>query len=197
MTLNSYTRYLLLDTETGGRSAERCSPLSLYAEILDENLETLKSIDLKIKPDDGMYHVEAEGLAVNRISLIEHNKIAMPGLQAAYELRNFITGVRVMTGQRMESDRKLVLLGHNVHYDIRVVSTHLLPEFSSYVSYRTLDTATIVRFLQDLKKIPEEVGSLGALIRHFEIAINPEERHTAKGDARATLELYKKLRNLV
>jgi len=192
------TQYLLIDTETGGRFPEKCTPLSLYAEVLDENLEPHRSLDwsldLKIKPDDGIYRVEAEGLEVNGINLVEHDKTAITCSQAGRELRSFITGARVCLSYSAES--KMTLLGHNVSFDARVVTSHLMQDFPMYVSYRTLDTATIVRFLQEQKKLPENIGSLGSLLKHFEIAIGARERHTAKGDARATLQLYKKLRSL-
>ena len=84
-------KYFLFDTETGGVRKEM-SLLTLYGHILDENLRILDTIDLKIKPDDGIYHLSAQGLGVNNINILEHDRVAKPVSEVKTRFKNYNIG---------------------------------------------------------------------------------------------------------
>ena len=75
-------KYLIIDTETGGLVEHDPSLLSLYAYLTDSKLNYLDDIELKIKPDDEVYRVNPYALNINKINLVEHNKIAITESEA-------------------------------------------------------------------------------------------------------------------
>ena len=56
------TRYIAMDLESGG-IPEGCSVLSAFFQVLDENMQPIDSLSLKVKPNDPVYHVTAEALS--------------------------------------------------------------------------------------------------------------------------------------
>lgn len=181
-------KYIVLDTETGG-IPEETSLLTAYFGVFDEYFELRDELDLKIKPDSGMYVVEAGGLRVNGIDLIAHDAEADTQKEAASQIYDFLFR------NRIESD-KLIPVGHNVHFDIEKVVKNTLTKKSweNFVGYRKIDTATIARFLMDAGHMPKHLNaSLGTLCEYFGIQF---AAHTAKGDALATMEVYRQMRQL-
>lgn len=180
------TKYIGLDTETGGSTSE-CSLLSVYFQILDENLLPLGELDLFIKPNDDLYHVTAEGLGVNHINLVEHDKIAITEGKASQMLYAFLQQYNP------QGKEKLVPVGHNVAFDIERVKRTLLKSWDTYVSYRKLDTGSIAQFMKAKKLLPDSVsGSLGSLMEHFAIPVEGT-LHTAKSDTLGTVAVLRAL----
>lgn len=186
-------KYISLDNETGGLT-KNSSLLTTYFSILDENFVELASLELYVKPDDGEYKVSAEALAVNKINLIEHDKIAVPYSKAGTLAYDFLNKVNP------NGEIKLIPLGHNVTFDIEGVCNFLINKgtWGKFVGYRVLDTATIGQFLIDAKLIPSSVSaSLGSLQKYFNINLPEEIRHTSKGDVDITVMVYRELKFLV
>lgn len=188
-------KYLALDNETGGLAHHYPSLLSTYLLALDENFNTVAELDLLVKPEDGVYAVTAEALNVNKINLIEHDKIAITEREAKTAIKNFLYKLNP------DGKDKLVPIGHNVYFDIafltRSYGLDLNPgTWNKYVSYRVLDTGTIAAFLKASSKMPEDLkGSLGALADYYNIEFPEKYRHTAKGDTLATVEVLKRMLN--
>lgn len=178
--------YLALDTETGGIGLDK-SLLTAYFAALDEDFNVVDELDLFIKPDDGIYIVEAGGLEVNKINLVEHDKVAITYKEASTKIYNFLEKINP------KGIIKLNPVGHNVASDIAMVCNKTLSKKSwdKYVGYRTLDTGTISRFMQVVGMLPKDLSaSLGSLAGFFEV---PFDAHTAKGDTLATVEVLKNL----
>lgn len=185
---NGALRYLLLDTETGGKDPSKGSLLSLHASLLNHELDTIRSIDLLLKPNQGDYYcIEPEAMATNRIDLTKHDKLAMTYERGAVQLSNFLSWHEVSYAGFP------IALGHNVHFDIEAISGQLLPDFKHRLSHRHMDTASIVILFKQAGIIPQTVTNLQSVAEHFSIATSPEELHTAKGDAQLTLNIYKKM----
>ena len=64
--------YLAFDCETTGL-LPNCNVLTVYFVILDDKLNILDELDLKIKHD--FYVVFTKALEVNNINILEHDKI--------------------------------------------------------------------------------------------------------------------------
>lgn len=180
-------RYLAVDNETGG--FEGTSLLSTYLCALDADLNSLGSWDCAVCPDDRIYRVEAGGLDVNKIDLVEHDKVALTYSAAGASLRTFL--------RKMSDDGKIKLIpvGHGVTGDmigLRVLLSRANLEM--YTSYRKLDTAVVAQFLKFCGKLPEDVsGSLESLCQYFEVG-EGEVLHTAHGDVIRTLAVLKAMR---
>jgi DNA polymerase III epsilon subunit-like protein len=82
------SKYLALDCETGG--LEGTSLLSLYCGVYDESFTLLDELELFLRPKDHIYHVTAEGLGINKIDLVEHEKKAIPYAEGGTLLYDFI-----------------------------------------------------------------------------------------------------------
>jgi DNA polymerase III alpha subunit (gram-positive type) len=182
-------KYFLFDTETGGIRKEM-SLLTLYGFILDENLKILDTIDLKIKPDDGVYHVNAHGLEMNRISLVEHDRVAKPVSEVKTKFKNYICGWSL--------HQKLTPIGHNVRFDVKFVKTHLLEDWDRYFDRRHIDTASIGKFLALSGIVPKlKSYSLSEMASAMMIEVDESRRHEASYDADLTLQVLKSMKVLV
>ncbi len=185
------TLYLAVDNESGG--FEGTSLLTSYLAVLDSDLNTLATCQLTLKPDNGVYCVEAGGMAVNKIDLVEHDKTAITYSAAGAVLRHFLK----KTSE--DGKNKLVPLGHGVTGDmiqLRVILSRA--NLEQYTSYRKLDTAVIAQYLKFQGKLPEAVsGSLESLVEHFGLtasAVAPA--HTAKGDVAQTIAVLRAMSKL-
>lgn len=165
-------RYFLFDVETGGLDEKAHTLLSLYGLVLDHKLNILDSIDLKIKPDDGVYHLDIEALKVNKIDISEHDKVALKETEASKKLRDFLF-------LKCPTTEKLTPAGHGISLDVRF-AIEFCPDFRTLCERRWLDTAAIGQFLQVLGKIPTTLNSLGELCSHY--GIDTSKSHDAKGD---------------
>ncbi len=182
--------YVTLDLETGGIGTE-CSLLTAYFGFLDENLNLLGDLSLNVKPNNGApYVVQAQGLSVNGINLIEHDKIAITESEA---------GGKLMLALKQFSQNgkiKLIPIGHNVQFDIIFIYEHLLSKkhFDQFVSYRKLDTGTIAQFFKLCGFIaPDKTGSLEYLADLFGVKFK-DRAHTAESDAMMCVEILLKMR---
>lgn len=182
-------KYFLFDTETGGIRKEM-SLLTLYGHILDDNLNILDTIDLKIKPDDGVYHVNAQGLEINRINIVEHDRIAKPLSEVKTRFKNYICGWSL--------NQKLTPIGHNVRFDVKFVKTHLLEDWDRYFDRRHIDTASVGKFLALSGIVPKlQTYSLSEMAQALMIDVNEDSRHEAKFDADLTLNVLRNMTQLI
>ena len=181
--------YLAVDNETGG--FEGTSLLSTYLAVLDENLNITATLSMNVKPNDGIYLVEAGGLAVNKIDLVVHDLTAVTYSRAGQLLREFLLA------QSLGGKDKLIPLGHGVTGDmigLRVLLSR--SNIEMFTSYRKLDTAVIAQYLKFQGKLPETIsGSLTSMCEYFNIVIE-DSTHTAKGDVLRTIEVLRAMGKL-
>lgn len=189
---NSEIRYLAFDLESGGIH-EGVSILTAYFQVLDKNMQPLDSLKLKVKPNDGIYSVQAEGLEINKIDLVHHDKIAITYSEAGGKLREFLV-------QWSDNGKiKLIPLGKNVGGDIKWVNQSMLgaKTWNMYVSYRVWEVTTLALAAQRIGKYPaDESISLGALVEYFGIEI-PGVLHDEEYDTLATIAVSEALLGLI
>ena len=183
--------YLALDSETGGLD-ESTSLLTVYFSVLDHKLNEIDSLYLFLKENNGTYIVEAGGLSVNKIDLIQHDKIAIPYSKGGAQLRDFLKK------HSQDGSEKLIPIGHNVHFDIQGVQRKLLSRgnWEQYVSYRIFDTQVYARGCQMRGALTMDTSiSLDNLVKRFNVKV-PGSAHEAKYDTLATVEVAKALLKL-
>lgn len=186
--------YISIDTETGGISIDR-SLLTAYFSILNPQFDEIKSLYLELKPSgDDPYLVDAEGMEINGIDLVEHNKRAISLSEGGKLLRELLKDFSY------NGKNRLTPIGHGINFDMRCIQHHLLNkhEINKYLSYRTVDTAHIAKFLQIQGKVPDSVsGSLTSLIEHFNLKSQlPGRAHTADYDAKASALVLREMLKL-
>lgn len=184
--------YLAMDNETGGL-ADNISLLSSYLEVFDDDFNSIDSLELYVKPNDGVYLVQAEGMSINKIDLIEHDKIAITYSEAGQKLFKFL--------QKNSNDGeiKLIPVGKQVHGDVRWLQQHLLGKktMDKFVSYRQIDITGLAMGLQIKGKLPSDLSlSLSSLVKYFGVEI-PGNAHEAKYDTQATILVWVELLNLL
>lgn len=186
--------YLPMDNETGGL-ADNVSLLSTYLEVVDEQFNVLDSLELYVKPNDGVYLCEAGGLKVNKIDLVKHDEIAITYSEAGQKLFKFL--------QKNSQDGKIKLIpvGKNVQFDVNGLQKHLLGKktMDKFVSYRIIDITGLAMALQIKGKLPPDLGlSLGHLAEYFGVYnLVTGQAHEAKYDTQVTMLVYKKLLDML
>ena len=184
-------KYLAFDVESGGVTDDH-SLLSAYFVVIDEDLKKVYGeLDLLVKPDNGNYVITPQALEVNKIDLIAHDKIAITESKAGQLLYNFLKL------HAPDGTTKLTPLGHNIAFDVQFIKKHLLNKaFNQYVSYRMLDTSSIIQFFKLTGLVSRDLaGSLSEIAAHFGISTITNVPHTAKGDTWMVIEILRKLRD--
>ncbi len=183
------TLYLPLDCESGGLT-EGVALLSTHLAVCDTSFNIIDELELLTKPNDGHYLVTAEALSVNRINLIEHDKVALTYSAAGQELRNFLWKYS------KNGAIKMVPVGKNVGGDVKWITDNLLgmKTWNQFVSYRLYDITTLVTYLKRMGKLPQDAPESLSGIAKF-LGINAEW-HTARGDCLASIKVVKMLEAL-
>ena len=185
-------RYFLgVDCETGGltESATLLTAYFGFYELVNGKFVFLDDLDLKIKPNDGSYRITAESLEINKINLIEHNKVAIFEKIAGQQLYK-----KLEKWQLIAKD-KLIPVGHNVNFDIRKITSTLVSmgSWENFVSYRLMDTCTIAQFYRICGKLPDNLScSLGHLAGYYKVQVTGKH-HEAKCDVEMTMGVLENL----
>jgi DNA polymerase III alpha subunit (gram-positive type) len=182
--------YIVFDTETGGIGLDK-SLLTLYFQVTDKDFQPVNDLSLAVKPDDGIYHVTGEAMGINKINLVEHDKIAIPYKKGGTVLYEFLKS------NFKGKDNRMVPVGHNMDGDLQHIWDKLLGRatWESFVSYRRFDTSAVIQYCRAKGTLPDTCsGSLENIIEYFKLPKG--EHHNAKYDALMTLEVLKKLLEL-
>jgi len=180
-------RYLIFDTETGGVDPKNSSLLTAHFRILDENFTELNKLSLVVMPDDGVYKVTHGALKVNGIDIEAHAEVAIPYKAAKRKLDEFLG---------MNKSDKLIPIGHNVNFDINFIKEYISDDWDKNVSYRSLDTCTLIRFLKLANKLPEEVKTSLVGVSEY-LGLDTSSAHDAEADVELTLKVLKSLLELL
>jgi DNA polymerase III alpha subunit (gram-positive type) len=186
--------YLLGDSETGGLSTDQ-DILTLYLAIVGEDFKIKEELDLKLKPDNRLPLAEAGALKVNGIDL--HKHIADPETITYSEANTKITAMIKKYLKKKSRYSNIRPIFYNASFDIGFIQKHVVPfvQWDSMISYNVVDPKVVVNFLKDSKWLPPDLGSLISAVKYFNIPMGTA--HTAKADSLATLEVYKKILELM
>jgi len=180
-------KILFIDTETGGLKHEKHSLLTIALAVYSDH-KIVDEKEIAIKHRD--YVVNTKALEINKINLVEHDKIAIVSKEAVQEIITFI--------KKNFGDEKPIIAGHNVEFDYKFLDKLFFNEKEylwKYVSHRKLDTCSLMNFLIITERIKLESASLESAISYFDIETNA--RHTAKDDVRATIYLYENINSFL
>jgi len=181
-------KLLFIDTETGGRNAEKHRLLSIAFVIWEEGKITNK---IELLTNNTKLAVEKSALDVNKINLREHAKVALSEDNAVLLIKKFLS-------KNFFPGEIITLAGHNVSFDadfLKALFSRTNVSYDKYFSHRSVDTSAILHFLYLSGKMPIKSISSTDAFKLFNIKV--KGRHSAMGDATATAELFSKLIKLV
>lgn len=202
-------RFLITDAEYGGNRqkgvfSSEYSLLELYFRVINEKFELLDELEIKIKPDDDLYKVNAKSLRAIGLDLYEHDKDAVTESKAKELVYDFL--------KRNSKDGAIKLLpsGQGVSGDIRyIVEKKMISQgnWEKFCSYQTIDLSIVMMILKILGIMPQTKNpddpdgkysnSLAAVAHYLNIPITG--LHTAKGDCilfeHVMRKLFKFLKN--
>ena len=186
-----------IDTETTGLLPES-QLLTLYMGIVDDNFKIIQSLDLKIKPDPingrTVYsHIEVEALAVNKINLIDHDKVAITYKQAKTIVYKWLEEMYSLYDY-------LTPFGNMVQGDVDKICECLISRgaWDNFCDRRVIELSGIGKTLQLMGKIPETQSlSLSKISKYFEMQVDDNLLHTAKYDVEVGAFILKKYLDLL
>ena len=178
--------YLVFDTESGSRHANS-TLLTAYFLIVDAEFQRIGDIYLQLKPEgNGHYIVDAQGLAVNKINLVEHDKVAITCKQAKPLLYDFL--------KKHAGLKRLTPIGHGTKGDIQRITDNLISEGSweQFCTYHYVDTSVWLQILRIYGKMPDAgKGSIRDLHDdYFNLNVEGED-HDCRVDTWKTLGVVK------
>ena len=176
-----------MDCEMGGRDLNY-SLLTAYFHVTDSNFKVIGDLYLEVKPDDGIYVVSGQGMAVNKINLAEHDKVAIPYKTAKGKLYDFLSTMSKAAGCR------LTPVGHGVKGDMNHVFARLISQntWEQFCTYHYIDTSVVLQFLRACGKMEEDCdGSVFALASYFGVEVEGED-HDCRVDTMKTMGVFQK-----
>jgi len=182
-------RLLFIDTETGGVILEKHSLLSIGLVAWDITGGIVDTKEIFVEHDN--YLVTKGAQNVNKFDLEAHKLKAVNPSQVIREIDEFCS-------KNFPADHKIIVAGHNIIFDISFLKFFLSQHgrsFENMFSHRSIDTASILQFLQISGKIDLDLTSSTEGFRYFKIKV--DNRHGALSDSIATAELFKKMTEVV
>lgn len=187
-------KYVVLDCETGGLDENRHSLLTAYFCVIDERLQKIDDLSLKIKPNDGIYRIDTSALKVNKIDLVKHADGAVTAEVAARQLTIFLSK------HTKGGESPLTPVGHNLSFDEKFIKEQLLTQVKTgatpeelwdiYFGRDFVDTKGLASVLKLKGRIPEDwstsLKSMAGLL-----GTEYKNAHTAEGDVISTINLLR------
>lgn len=182
-------RLLFIDTETGGLDPQKHSLLTIGVVVWDEKLGELYSDEYAVYSDT--YTITKSALRINHFNEELHREKAISSKEIVRKFHEIKLNY-------FQEYNVIPLAGHNTTFDIQFLKQLFIScgrSFEKLFSHRVVDTYSIIKYLSDCHIIPHAVNSSAKAFEYFNITV--DGRHTALGDARATMQLYYKVIQLL
>lgn len=187
--------YVSIDCESTGVHPS-CNILTVAFVVFNEKGRTLKELEVKILPPDGIFSVDPRALEVNKIDLAQHLLEAEPLDKVQNKIRSFLQQTTSSVDPSWDGvgdirpwirRTRLVPVGSQVNGDIRWIKDKVLPDLSTYISHKVQDTVTIAEFLKEVGILQVEKTGLESLANLFCVSYTP---HIAIEDCRAAKDVF-------
>lgn len=178
---------VFIDTETGGLDPQIHSLLSLGMVAINYSVQVPYYWTFSLDN----YNCTQEALNINHLDIEELRRTGKKECQIAEEFLAAIQEIELIDGE------KITLAGHNVSFDINFLKEFLKRNnisFHKHFHYRSVDTASILRYLYDKGVFPEKFASLETACKILGVA--NVQTHNAIDDAYLTYALYQRLLQL-
>lgn len=181
-------RLLFIDTETGGLDPEKHSLLSVGLVVWDSVLGECYSVEYHLKNEN--YRITKAAQRINKLTDSDFNDAIIP--------QTLIEKIKGIKEEYFADYAAIPLAGHNTQFDVQFIKKMFKDNrrsFDNVFLHRIVDTYSILKFLQDGGLIADAINSSAQAFKFFGISV--DGRHTALGDAKATMRLYEKMLQLL
>ena len=187
--------FISIDCETTGVHPS-CNILTVAFVIFNSKGDTIKELEVKILPPDGIFSVDPRALEANKIDLAQHLLEAEPLDKVQNKIRSFLQQATTSVDPSWDGvgdikpwikKTRLIPVGSQVHGDIRWIKDKVLPDLSAYISHKIQDTVTIAEFLKEVGILQVEKTGLESLANLFCVSYTP---HIAIEDCRAAKDVF-------
>lgn len=179
------SRFVFVDTETGGTNPQKHSLLSIGIVVWDKEQSIISQKEFFVKSKKYVITREAQG--INKFNLINHNEIAQDPKIVINDLIAYLKDF-------FPENTGFPLAGHNIQFDINFLKEFFKQNgraFNSYFSHRSIDTYSIIKVLSLSGIINKSLNSSTDAFNYFNIKV--KKRHSALYDCIATVELFEKM----
>ena len=167
----------VIDIETGGFSKNKNALCEVGIVIIDENFRIIDELNILISPYGAEYNHHA--MLIHGITIETLEKEGIPPGFACKKIRDFLEKYQTYT-----------FIGHNIkRFDLPFLRAFFdrFSKISDLVSFEAYeDTLIIAKTRLNLSSY-----ALGALCNFYHV--KNEDAHSAIGDCKATLEVYRNL----
>ena len=175
-------KYFFHDFETGG--FENTSILTFYGATTDSQFNITGEVEFFIRPENGVYHVEAQALMVNKINIVDHYVKSEDKSTCNRKIRDFIMKATSF------GTSKLTSAGHNVYFDNGLLKNHFFTDYNDFFYRHNLDTGSLALLLKHIGRLPDDFQiSLVNLANHY--GIDATGAHESKTDTLMTIAVLK------
>ena len=182
--LNRHKNYLSIDTETGGLSSDKHDILSIGYVVTDKDLCTIEKGEILIK--GRLRRTTADALAINKIDIKEHNKIAGTRKKAVKKLQEVIS--------RHWENNHPTLIGQNIPFDVKFLKVLFDSEGQDFTpDYTSIDLKILWQTLIALGRVNTADAKLDTILDYLKMGTTGQ-RHSALVDAENVLEVLKAIR---
>lgn len=181
-------RLLFIDTETGGLDPEKHSLLSVGFVVWDSVLDACYSAEYHLKNEN--YRITKTAQRINKLTDSDFNDSIAP--------QTLIKKFEEIKEIYFADYAAIPLAGHNTQFDVQFIKKMFKDNrrsFDNIFLHRIVDTYSILKFLQDAGIITDTINSSAQAFKYFGVTV--DGRHTALGDAKATMRLYEKMLQLL
>lgn len=178
-------RLLFIDTETGGLDPQKHSLLSIGVVVWDSFWGELFADE---------YYVQSEKYIVTKMAARLNHFDESLQQHSSLNIECIVEKMIEIKEQYFKEYPSIPLAGHNIAFDIQFIKRMFSScgrSFEKLFSHRVVDTYSIIKYLSDCELLPDEINSSAKAFKYFNIPVSG--RHTALGDAKATMQLYSKL----
>lgn len=170
---------IFCDTETGGLDPLKHDLLTVALVDWRDGV-IVDSVEFKVLADPK--RVTEIALSVNGIDLKAHNAKALPAVNVAFAMREWISKHWLGGWVRLG--------GHNVAFDVGFLRPLIGPAYNREFHHRPICTMNMLPLLWHAGIIPNDVGKLTEACDALGAPMPANEAHTALGDALAAARLY-------
>ena len=169
-------KVIVVDTETGGLDPKNVDILTIgIVPIINGQIQ--KGQEFKVQGS----RVDPRAMEINKIDLVEHNKVAVSRAEAFTQVSEYIESIF--------PEKDYILVGHNVIFDINFLG-QIDPEKKLFSERNIVDTKALTLWFREQGHLPAKQSTSLQAIKDLMNIYVEGDAHSSLPDAEVTAQLY-------